>query len=154
MSGAVHIPDRALTLTQPWAGLVASGVKQIENRVWRARSMVGKCFAIHASRQVDQAVRASLVEVGLTPEPIWDVTSAIIGVATLYAFVESQTGVERMMEKGIITGDQVRFWMGPIAFVLKDIKRFEPIACTGARSFWAIPSELQRQIGSRLEVGP
>lgn len=151
MSGAIVVPDRALTLTQPWAGLVASGVKQIENRVWRARTMVGKRFAIHASRQVDQNVREYLTgDLAIPHDPIWDITSAIIGVATLHDFVESQTGVERMMENGIITGDQVRFWMGPVAFVLTNIVRFEPIACTGARSFWQIPTELQRQIGARL----
>lgn len=41
-----------LTLTQPWAGLVASGIKLVENRT---RSMIrredfGRPFALHASR--------------------------------------------------------------------------------------------------------
>lgn len=46
---------RALTLTQPWCGLVASGIKRIENRQRRMISPVdfGKPFALHASREVD-----------------------------------------------------------------------------------------------------
>lgn len=40
---------KALTIRQPWATLVALGVKQIETRSWRApASLIGQHFAIHA----------------------------------------------------------------------------------------------------------
>jgi hypothetical protein len=52
---------RALTLTQPWAGLVASGIKLIENR---PRQMIkasnwGEPFALHAGREIDEGLVTS-----------------------------------------------------------------------------------------------
>lgn len=92
---------RALTLTQPWAGLVASGIKLVENR---PRSMIkredfGKPFAIHASREIDERVYARIREIdpalidyqrddGPHREQVrWyrlsRITSAVIAVATI-----------------------------------------------------------------------
>ena len=42
----------ALTLHQPWAGLLAAGVKTIETRSWAApKSAIGQQMAIHASKR-------------------------------------------------------------------------------------------------------
>lgn len=41
----------ALSLTQPWASLVATGAKKIETRSWRPnKSAIGQRIAIHASK--------------------------------------------------------------------------------------------------------
>ena len=41
---------RALTLWQPWASLVAAGVKTVETRSWRPpKGLVGQRIAIHAA---------------------------------------------------------------------------------------------------------
>lgn len=66
---------RALTLTQPWAGLVASGIKLFENR---PRSMIrrvncGKSFAIHASREIVQA----------TYDRIYQIAPELLGRASI-----------------------------------------------------------------------
>lgn len=40
---------KALTIRQPWASLIALGVKRIETRSWRApHALIGKTIAIHA----------------------------------------------------------------------------------------------------------
>jgi hypothetical protein len=62
---------RALTLTQPWAGLVASGIKLVENR---PRKMIGKAhfgkrFAIHASREIHGDVYDRIEEIA--PDLDW-----------------------------------------------------------------------------------
>ncbi len=59
---------RALTLTQPWASLVASGIKLVENRQrpMIARAHFGSVFAIHASREIDEVVYHRIAE--LAPE--------------------------------------------------------------------------------------
>lgn len=45
---------RALTIRQPWAGLTALGVKDIENRTWYPPdNLIGRRFAIHAGRTDD-----------------------------------------------------------------------------------------------------
>lgn len=43
-------PVKAITLWQPWASLIAAGVKTIETRSWRAPSaLIGERIAIHAA---------------------------------------------------------------------------------------------------------
>lgn len=46
---------KALSLHQPWASLIAEGVKTIETRSWRApQSMVGQRFAVHAAKRMPE----------------------------------------------------------------------------------------------------
>lgn len=45
---------KTLTLRQPWAGLVMSGAKPIENRTWRPSLTTGERFAIHAGKTLDE----------------------------------------------------------------------------------------------------
>lgn len=43
---------KALTLWQPWASLIAIGVKTIETRSWAApKSLIGQRIAIHAAKR-------------------------------------------------------------------------------------------------------
>jgi hypothetical protein len=45
---------KAITLKQPWASLVASGLKQVENRTWAVpKSIRGERIAIHAGKGWD-----------------------------------------------------------------------------------------------------
>lgn len=46
---------RALTVKQPWASLIASGIKQVENRTYKPPTTMlgGKRFAIHAGKGFD-----------------------------------------------------------------------------------------------------
>jgi hypothetical protein len=46
------IPERALTIRQPWASLIMSGNKLVENRVWDTRWR--GTFAVHAGKKTDQ----------------------------------------------------------------------------------------------------
>ncbi len=46
---------KALTVRQPWASLIALGVKTIETRSWKAPdSLIGECIAIHAGAKKPQ----------------------------------------------------------------------------------------------------
>jgi len=47
---------KALTVRQPWAGLIARGIKDIENRTWAPTLALGDRFAVHAGRR-DDALR-------------------------------------------------------------------------------------------------
>lgn len=136
---------RALTLTQPWAGLVASGIKRIENR---PRPMIrsedfDQPFAIHASREIDEDVYERIHEIA--PE-LFDydadgkmaewyrlshITSAIIGVARVVDMIdlrgqsqlplaagESMTPIQALGSPGkvaLLTENQRRFVFGPTA---------------------------------------
>src|SRR5437868_15092636 len=118
---------RALTLTQPWAGIVAAGVKLVENR---PRSMIrrddfGKRFALHASRTFDEAVYRRLKKIApklfVGGDQPWQhlarITSAVIAVASVHdvvfiagrsrAFIEDLCAARGMP-------DQACFMSGPI----------------------------------------
>lgn len=41
---------KTLTVRQPWAGLLARGIKDVENRSWVPTLDIGERFAIHAGR--------------------------------------------------------------------------------------------------------
>lgn len=150
---------RALTLTQPWAGLVASGIKLIENRPRSIikRSDFGTQFAIHASREIDESVYDRIHQ--LAPELVpygqtkasWAalsrITSAVIGVATV---VRSMTPSE--VETGAITDDDQRRWFfGPIGYVLRDVRALAtPVPCRGALGFWPLPHDIAMRVWEQL----
>lgn len=167
---------RALTLTQPWAGLVASGHKLVENR---PRPMIkredfGKPFAIHASRVVDREAWRRIIE--LAPElaldypgpmaaragfhRIAEVTSAIVGVATISGIVKTgpadidfcDANSQAIMALG---EDQRRWFFGPIGYVLRDVVALErPIPCRGFQGFWTLTPELERAVLEQYDGCP
>lgn len=143
---------RALTLTQPWAALVALGIKLIENR---PRVVIGEDFhepiAIHASREIDEPVYARLQR--LAPElfqsrgehtaglsessarsdwyALSRVTSAVIGVVTPTHTLKGWSSAAiaehadmLAIQFRAITGrdDQLRWFFGPVGHVVKDAR--------------------------------
>ena len=64
-----HGPIRAITLTQPWATLVAIGAKHIETRSWRTdyRGLL----AIHAAKGLGPGGIAAYLERCTASEPIY-----------------------------------------------------------------------------------
>lgn len=164
---------RALTLTQPWAGFVASGVKLVENR---PRSMIkredfGKVFAIHASREVDDGAWRRIIEIA--PEFAIDypgpmarngrlhrlarVTSAVIAVATLegalYIGGNSPETTRAMLDRAFGFGhEQERWTFGPTCYVLGDVRALrEPVKCRGWQGFWTLPTDLEASVRERIE---
>lgn len=162
---------RALTLTQPWAGLVASGIKLIENR---PRRMIkaedfGERFAIHASREIDELVYKRIAEMApdvlpdfgktVTPEPPWfrlsRITSAVIGVATIDRVVTGDRVVARAVceadGRAAELGDQLRWFFGPIGYVLRDVIALEtPVPCRGFQGFWTLPADVAVKVGEQI----
>jgi len=157
-------PLRALTLTQPWAGLVASGIKLIENRPKPPPAvMIGQRFAIHASREIDQLVFDRIYEIdpGLRPElattreqsrwhQLARIKSAIIGVGTLLSFAED---LEGLRASGCVSEDQERWYFPPsIGYMLADVRPLErPIPIKGMLGFWTIPHDEAAEITRQLQ---
>lgn len=170
---------RALTLTQPWAGLVASGIKLVENR---PRSMIkfedfGEPFAIHASREIDERVYKRLNEIAPDlfeyendvdrhlAQVRWyqlsRVTSAIIGIATIDKVLSGGWDAETIYEhrnalsfsNGTLLGpDQVRWFFGPIGYLLRDVRALRtPVPCRGAQGFWTLPVDREASVRSQFD---
>lgn len=161
---------RALTLTQPWAGLVASGIKLVENRPRRMikREDFGKPFAIHASRHVDRDVfrRISEIAPDIYPEviergdlPRWWMlgleTSAVIGVATIDRVLDPLAhGILPDSEeaRAPLPEDQRRWFFGPIGYVLRDVIALpEPVPCRGWQGFWRLDAATEHKVRAQLQ---
>jgi hypothetical protein len=150
------IVERGLTLTQPWAGLVASGIKLVENRPrnMAPKTLYGKRFAIHASRETKESERDRIYSIARElftdssfNEAWWRlarVHSAIIAVATLSTFVTAA-------DCDVLPPGQRRWFFGPIGYVLCDVIALpEPIERRGALGFWKTTPKEQQLIAAQL----
>lgn len=165
--------QRCVTLTQPWAGLVAAGIKLIENRDKPivAPERFGEVFGIHASREIDQAVYLRIRQIApelfdgwnvddVSSWPLWyrlsRITSAVLGVGTIYAGIGIKP--RRPVPAGaVLTPDdlppeQRRWFFGPIGYALRDVRTLaEPITgVSGGLSNWAMPDDVAARVNAQL----
>lgn len=163
---------RALTLTQPWAGLVASGIKLVENRPRHMikRDAIGARFAIHASREIDRDTWLRIIEIA--PECALDypgpmaprarlhklaaITSAVIAVATLDKILDPVAhgiGTAEPAASAPLADDQRRWFFGPIGYVLRDVRALAtPVPCRGWQGFWHLTPADERERGEQSAV--
>jgi hypothetical protein len=160
---------RAITVTQPWAGLIAAGVKLVENRPRPIvkREDFGQPFAIHASRVIDEPTYWRIAEIApdLTVydeelrhsvwcEPSWvdlsRITSAVIAVATIDRVVQLYSGLAKTADI-IDLGDQDRWFFGPVGYVLRDVRALAtPVPCRGWQGFWTLPGDVAAKVEAQL----
>lgn len=170
---------RGLTLTQPWATLVAQGAKRIETRSW-STSYRG-LLAIHAAKGLGSVGGISGLDTlcGTSPfcdalwptigveEHLYDVDrlprGAIVAVAELAFCVPavsvlngSHPGFGKpdstwpLTDKELAFGD---YTIGRYAWLLADVRQLStPIPYRGALGLWTVPTVLQERISAQLEV--
>lgn len=128
---------KALSLRQPWAWLIAAGIKDTENRGWPTKFR-GR-FLIHASKSKEikvQGIGDEWIVRRLTPDQLVQyraatlVYGAIIGEATLaecrFRFGEENDNLYSIWAEAGLYGFQVA-----------DPKLYaEPIPCRGALGFF------------------
>lgn len=159
---------RALTLTQPWASLVAIGAKSIETRSW-GTSYRGP-LAIHASKRFPVEDRDLFQE-----EPFWSALrrpdprypgsprfedwyslpiGAIVAVANLHRVErihvngDGRSGLARseilVGEPELSFGD---YLPGRFGWVLSNVHPLpEPVPCRGALGLWRVPDPVLAEI--------
>lgn len=134
---------KALTISQPYASLIASGEKFVENRTWYT-DYRGP-LAIHAGKGTQYLTRAELASYP---------TSCIVAVANLVACVDLDRA-RRSHERGLAFGALSRTGItldqflnhehteGPICWVLQDVRKLDPfVPCSGARGLWDFDESL------------
>jgi hypothetical protein len=110
----------ALSIRQPWASLIAEGVKDVENRTWPT-SRRGP-FLIHAAKKWSENEYAHLYG-----EPSDYVFGAIIGIVDLV---------------GCVTSHESEWFEGPHGLILENPRVFEnPIPYEGALGFFSVDIE-------------
>ncbi len=122
---------KCLSVSQPFASLMATGRKTIDLRTWNTRLRGG--FLIHAP----QKIRATdCKRLGIAPEDL--VTGAIIGRATIYDVKTYGSAAEvrrdRMLHHAGTEFDDCRY-----GFLIKDSVAFRvPIPCKGSLRFFEV----------------
>lgn len=132
---------KALSLTQPWATLVALGEKKIETRSWQPRHRGP--IAIHAAKGMTQAdysiCRTQPFSTALRKHGIEHIADlprgAILATARLTACVTAPAAIQPKQGSWEWTfGD---FTAGRWLWVLEDIVALErPIAAKGMQGLW------------------
>lgn len=132
------IVERALTLHQPWATVIAHHGKRLENRPWKPfASIIGKRIALHAGKVFDPTVAMFCKDrLGITLRS--DVpTGAIVAIATVQGFV---TGIH---------GHKSEWYFGPYAWELADVIPIDPVPCKGAQGLWSLPLDVRAEVEAR-----
>lgn len=147
---------KALSLTQPWATLIAISAKRIETRSW-STAFRGR-IAIHAAKGLGpvggkrglvnqcnvpafaHALRSKfLYDNHENPLPL----GAIIATAFLAKVRRIDMALRAEVLAQIITPNEIEFGdytTGRYAWFLEDIRPLpEPIECKGALSLWDVP---------------
>lgn len=139
---------KALTLTQPWATLVAIGAKRIETRSWR--TAYRGALAIHAAKGFPRWARETCEELEfvreLGPDPL--PLGSVIATCRLISCIPTR---ELQSNRLIEVDDAARcdpFYLndrerafgdyspGRWAWLLADAKPCVPVMATGALSLW------------------
>lgn len=110
----------ALTICQPYAELIARGEKVIENRTWPTNYR-GR-IAIHAGKSRDWLEEGD--EQAYPDMPF----GAVVATAELYDCVRWESLPDDLKENIHANG--------PWCFLLRDIRRLDPIPCSGKQGFW------------------
>lgn len=151
---------KGISLTQPWATLVALGEKRIETRGWNT-SYRGQIAIAAAKKFPDEAVRLCTREPFRTALGVGYIhTGKIVAVATLRECFRFDPSTEGKIRSRSTAGTLPRFEAdfgdyadGRYGFVFKSLWRLqEPIPCKGALGLWDVPAEVEHAIGSQQLV--
>lgn len=113
---------KALTIKQPWASLIMSGAKKIENRSWAPpATLIDQRLVIHAGLAWDSDVElADDFDGGFTEQ------SSPRGVAL---------GTVRVV--AVVTESDDPYFFGPFGWILEDPQPFDaPVPSRGSLGLW------------------
>lgn len=124
---------KAITIWQPWAGLLIAGLKPVENRTWKPRLNIGERVAIHAGKDQAEApdwVSDEILKLGRTD--IW-ANGCIIGTM-IYRGV--------IMSASHLAPDKQKWFFGPVGWLLDEPDKWKkPFPCKGMLGLWKAPEE-------------
>jgi hypothetical protein len=150
---------KALSLTQPWATLIAIEAKRYETRSWQSW-YVGQ-LAIHAAKGLGAVGgKRGLIEMcheqpflSALNESTADFTvelplGAIIATCTLTACWPTEQVAPQMSKNELKFGD---FSEGRWAWRLINVWKLpEPVPCKGTLGIWEVPADVEAQIQAQI----
>jgi len=163
----------ALSVKQPWALMLAVGLKRVETRTWRPspeRVPEGTEFLLHASVTLDKGAMKYLAERGCLAHPLLGGLPKSHGVDMYNVLRKPVTGaiiarvklveVHRYWgEKSFAKHESLhlcpldRYAPTKYGFEIKPIEVFsEPIPCRGYQGFFPVPEDVLARIPVPAEV--
>ena len=156
---------RGLTMTQPWATLVAIGENTIETRSWNTQFRGP--IAIHAAKAFPSDARAlcdttpyrqALADAGYHSAAELPRGSVIARAELIDVMAFSRASLREVRERAR-RGEFPRheadfgdFSAGRFGFVLADVQQLpEPIPARGMLGLWEVAPDLQRRIASAVK---
>lgn len=126
---------KTITIKQPFASLIAEGLKKYEFRTWRTKYR-GEVL-IHAGKSVDKKAMEKFRHLNLEYP-----TGCIIAKATISdcVFIDSDMKKKLNKEDPLVYSGVVKDieWKG-YGFKLKNVEKVEPIYINGKLSLWDYP---------------
>lgn len=128
---------KAITISQPYASLIADGEKFIENRTWPTNYR--GAIAIHAGKGTQYLSRFELAEYP---------TGCVIAIARLTACVTLEaifSAEEQSSERKRLIPGTSRNWSeaarhkhaeGPFCWILEEVQKIDPVAAVGKQGLW------------------
>ena len=118
---------KCLTVRQPWADLIAKGIKTIENRTWQTHHR-GELY-IHAGSKL-HAMPISAIE--KTHGLDIDRDSLVFGAI-----------IARVNLVDIVSKSSSPYFTGPFGWVFQDIEAIQPIHCLGTMRLFNLPDDIK-----------
>lgn len=160
MSTTIDTDIRGLSLTQPWATLMAEGKKQIETRSWY--TLYKGSVAIHAAKTFPRWAR-DLAQTGTflnalnRPNEEFPL-GAIVAVGNLHRvgrIGQRSDGAVYIVGRDLpVEGDEVEFGdysPGRYAWVFTNVQPLaHPVPCRGALGLWHVPAGVLEQVTIQL----
>lgn len=159
---------RAVSITNPWTGVMAVGLKRIENRstpLINPREF-GKPLALHATRVIDEDAYAAIYRIapelngtyGIAPwSKLSRIISAVIAIATpvrLIRAVSWDSDTERYVYDPVdleAIGDQRRWLFGRYGYVFEDAQVLAtPVPSRGWQGCWTLQGDDEQKVSEQL----
>jgi hypothetical protein len=158
---------KALTLTQPWATLLAIGANVIETRDWPTKYRGP--LAIHAAKGFPRDARAlcrtqpfrgALAAAGYASADELP-CGAVVALASLESLLvcgpTTSREIRARSKRGELPAHEAEFGDfsdGRYGFVLGDVRRVEPpVPARGMLGFWELPADVEAVVRQRCRVG-
>ncbi|GIM88838.1 ASCH domain-containing protein [Paractinoplanes toevensis] len=140
----------AITCRQPWAGLIAAGLKLVENR--GANTSLRGDIAIHAGKQVDMGEMLRQAKAVGDSAPI-SVLGAVLAVAEL---VDCHPASAALRCRCGPYGIQVYNGRPAYHLVLANVRRLPaPVECRGQVLIgWPLPNDVDAAVRAQLPHSP
>lgn len=123
------LPDKALSVRQPWAWGIAHGGKPYENRDW---SKANPALAYRGPICIHASLGMTRDEYAQASDFMHD-----IGVACPAAALLQRGGIiAKATVVDVVRASDSPWFFGPLALVLEDVEPVPFIACTGALGFF------------------